>query len=151
MEAEEDISEDLEITIDDSLQQLSLDCESEDKEETEEPEAALHPVSTVYNVEELKSKSDLKVLHERNAVTVFSRYAELGLFHLFCQSLGLKVCFSGPTKAFIRKGRKNAAESTNGICGAWGCHVHSTFELHQGLLEFIHVPSTARFWKSHLT
>jgi hypothetical protein len=58
MEAEEDILEDLEMTVDDSLLQLSLDCEPEDKEEYDEQEATPHPVSTVSNVEELKSKSD---------------------------------------------------------------------------------------------
>jgi hypothetical protein len=107
MEAKEDVSVDLEITLDDSLLQLSLDCEPKDREETEEEEAAPHPVSSVSYVEELKVKSDL-VLHEYNAITDFARYAELGLFHLFCQSLGLKLCFSGPTKAFIQKGRKKS-------------------------------------------
>ena len=61
MEAEEDVSENMEIIIDDSLLQLSLDCEPEDEEENEEEEAAHRPVSSVSYVEELKSKSDLKV------------------------------------------------------------------------------------------
>ncbi len=40
-------------------------------------------------------------------------------------------------KTFSQKRRENINESTNGICWAWGCHAHSSFELHQGLSEFI--------------
>ena len=86
--------------------QLSLDYEPEDEEETEEEGAAPRPVSSVSYVEELKSKFDLKVLHEHNAVTVFARYAELGLFHLFLSKSWFKVMLQWTNKAFSQKGRK---------------------------------------------
>ncbi len=106
MEAKEDILEDLEITVDDSLLQLSLDCEPKDEEESDEQEATPHPVSTVSYVEELKSKSDLKVLHERNAITVFAWYAELGLFHLFLSKSWLKDMLQWTKQSLQSKGKK---------------------------------------------
>jgi hypothetical protein len=106
MEAEEDISEDLEITIDDSLLQLSLDCEPKDEEETEEEEAAPHPVSSVSYVEELKSKSDLKVLHECNTIIVFAWYIEVGLIHLFLSKSWFKSMLQWTNKSLQWKGKK---------------------------------------------
>jgi hypothetical protein len=106
MEAEEDLLEDLEITVDDSLLQISLDCEPKGEEESDEQEATPHPVSTVSYVEELKSKSDLKVLHECNVITVFARYAELGLFHLFLLKSWFKAMLQWTNKSLQSK-RKN--------------------------------------------
>jgi hypothetical protein len=103
MEANEDILGDLKITVDDSLLQQSLDCEPKDEEESEEQEATPHPVSTASYFEELKSKSDLKVLHERNTFFVLLGMPSSDYFIFSCQSLGLKLCFSGPTKAFSQK------------------------------------------------
>ncbi len=91
--------------------QLSLDCEPEDEEETEEEGAAPRPVSSVSYVKELKSKSDLKVLHERNAVTVFARYAELGLFHLFLRKSWFKAMLQWTNKSLQSKGKKKISLS----------------------------------------
>ena len=71
MEADDDVSGDIEITIDDSLLQLSLGFKADDKEDNEEEEGASEPLSSVSYVEELKSKSDLKVMHMRAMQMLF--------------------------------------------------------------------------------
>jgi hypothetical protein len=62
-------------------------------------------------VEELKSKSDLKVLHECNVITVFARYAELGLFHLFLLKSWFKAMLQWTNKSLQSKGKKKISLS----------------------------------------
>ena len=57
-------------------------------------------------VEELKSKSDLEVLHEHNTFSVFAQYAKLGLFHLFLSKSWFKVMLQWTNKSLQSKGKK---------------------------------------------
>jgi hypothetical protein len=89
--AEESDDAEFDITIDPTLLQEDFHCDQEDESCSSGEEEGLDDDPSCDYIEDLRDKSDLKVLRESQARLAYAQNSSLGLFHLFLT----KSWFSG--------------------------------------------------------